>query len=190
MKTNLIILIALALATYTLTLYLGHKDIALVPIEENISQEYETAQQVPAFIFTDTNGKEHSIADFKGKTVILNFWASWCAPCVAEFPLLLEAAHNNKDDVVLIALSSDFDESIIRNFLEKLQKSRKINLNAPNILIALDQGGAITMDLFGTMQLPETILIAPDQTMRHKFIGANWTLEDLQKWLEKLRQKA
>ncbi len=190
MKTNLILLIAVASATYALTLYLGNKDIKSVPIAEDISQEYEAAQQVPTFTFTDINGNQHSITDFKGKTIILNFWASWCVPCIAEFPLLLQAAHSNNEDVVLIALSSDLDESIIREFLAKLQKSSNINLNSPNILVTHDQGGAITMDLFGTMQLPETILIAPDQTMRHKFIGANWTLEDLQKWLENLRQKA
>lgn len=185
MKTNIAILIIIALATYGLTLYFGQTEIKTVPIKTKTTPLLN--EQIPSFSFTTLDGKTHAIENFKDKIIILNFWASWCAPCVKEFPLLLNAAHENKNDLVLIALSSDIDENAIHNFIKKMKTKHDLKFNADNIFIAFDENQAITADIFGTFKLPETILIAPNQTMRHKFIGANWTKKDLQDWLEKLR---
>ncbi len=190
MMKNILILSAIALATYGITLYFGSRKIVQpVPVAENIEQDFTPVQGeyqiVPEFIFTDINGNAHNIRDFKGKTVILNFWASWCAPCIVEFPHLIEAAHKNKD-VILIAMSSDLDQEIVENFMTKMEKKQNLDFDAPNIIITRDESYTITTDLFGTISLPETILIAPNQTMRHKFIGANWTPKELQDQLDKL----
>ena len=188
---NIVILIGIAALTYALTLYFGHTKmeptIQSVPVTQNLQDSTETGEQVPDFSFTTINGKTHAITDFKGKTVILNFWASWCAPCVKEMPLLLKAAHDNKDNVLLIALSSDVNEQAIHNFISKMENKDTMNFAGENIHIALDENQAITADIFGTFMLPETFIIAPDQTLRHKFVGANWTEEDLTSWLQKLR---
>lgn len=176
MKTNLIILAIIAAATYALTLYLG-QGTNLLPA----SATKDTNQSVSYFEFTDINGRAHEITDFKGKKVILNFWASWCAPCIKEFPILLDAAHDNPD-TVLIALSSDLNEEAITKFMAKTA----FKFDAPNILIALDTDQAITSGIFNTFKLPETLIIDEDQTIRHKFIGANWSAQDLQNWLDKI----
>ncbi|MGH1397840.1 MAG: TlpA family protein disulfide reductase [Alphaproteobacteria bacterium] len=182
MKTNIIIAAIITALAYGLTLYLGQTTptITSVPTGED---SQKTNKTVPAFTFTDINGKPHNITDFKGKKIILNFWASWCAPCIKEFPALITAAHNAPDDTILIALSSDLDEAAIHTFINKMKATQNSAFTAPNILIALDKDQAITGGLFQTYKLPETILIDANQTMRHKFIGANWTLEDLEKHL-------
>ena len=60
------------------------------------------------FEFTDASGKVHTLADFAGKGVILNLWATWCLPCVAELPALAALSRRMADDgVVVIPLSSD-----------------------------------------------------------------------------------
>ncbi|MGB0720031.1 MAG: TlpA family protein disulfide reductase [Bdellovibrionales bacterium] len=147
------------------------------------AQAIQTDQPVPDFSWVDINGKNGHINDFKGKTIILNFWASWCAPCIKEFPALIKAAQDNKDNVVLLALSSDIDDAAIKKFIAK----QDINTKTTNIVIARDGDQNVTGGMFQTFKLPETILIAPDQTMRHKFIGADWAPEDLQQWIEKLQ---
>ena len=172
MKLNIFILIAIGLLGYALTLYLTESNIL---IDTNIKQN--TNQSVSNFKFTDITGRIQQITDFKGKTIILNFWASWCAPCIKEFPLLLEATRNNPD-TVLIALSSDIEESAITKFMTKMETTQKMHFESENIFIAWDKDQAIS-DKYGIFKLPETLIITPNQTIDHKFIGAEWTAKDL-----------
>ena len=63
----------------------------------------------PNFVLTDLNGRAVSLADLRGRPVIVNFWASWCGPCVDEFPLLLNAsaAHRGSDLAMVGIVYSD-----------------------------------------------------------------------------------
>ena len=188
MKTNIAILLIVGTLTYLLTLHLSGNSaptINQVPNKETTSKTIGNEQTIPEFTFTDINGKTHNIADHKGKTIILNFWASWCAPCIKEFPNLLKAAQSNKDNVILIALSSDLDESAIHKFISKIN----LDFTAPNILIALDKGQAITAKTFNTFKLPETLIIDQNQNLRHKLIGADWEYENLQSIIETLKEE-
>jgi len=136
---------------------------------------------VPAFEFTDVRGRTQGLGDFEGKVVVLNFWATWCAPCVKEFPVLLDLARKNAEDVVLVALSSDIDDASIDKFLVKYGYEDL----ADHIYIARDVSG-VTGELFGTYKLPETLIIDRGQRLYHKFIGANWTFEEAQNVLNRL----
>jgi cytochrome c biogenesis protein CcmG/thiol:disulfide interchange protein DsbE len=186
---NLFIAAIIGFCAYALTVYLDGRaqpSSAPVIIEAPVSTTADAAQAtVPDFTFTDINGKSHSIRDFTGKVVILNFWASWCPPCIKEFPDLINAAAAHKDDVVLIALSSDHDEAAMERFLNTLEKETKFR-RMKNVLIALDKNGAITQRKFQTMRLPETILISREGIAAHKLIGANWDIDDLKNTIEEL----
>lgn len=178
MKLNLLILLALVLTGFGAAALLQQPEPAATP-------SGPAAQQLapaPDFTFTDLSGRAHKRSDYAGKTVILNFWASWCAPCVAEFPLLLETAA--KTQAILIALSSDDNAAAVERFLLKLDaKSQKI-LKQNNIIIALDPDKAITSDLFQTVSLPETVIIGPSGLMTHKIIGAVENAETLQEHIK------
>jgi thiol-disulfide isomerase/thioredoxin len=67
----------------------------------------------PATAFTDTAGKPHTIAEFKGKVTVVNIWAKWCAPCVTEIPSLarLQAAYASKP-VAVVTIDMDKGEDI------------------------------------------------------------------------------
>lgn len=192
MKTNIAIILIVGILTYALTLYLSEnniqKNVIQAPDEGSIHKDITDDQKIPDFTFKDINGTTHSASDFKDKIIILNFWASWCAPCIKEFPNLLKATETFKDDVVLIALSSDLDQGAITKFMKKMQSQQNLNFDADNILIALDENQAITAGKFQTFKLPETILIDQNQNIRHKLIGADWNLEDLEEKIIALKQ--
>ncbi len=173
MKTNIILVIIIAALAYLGTLYFETSTPRGLTIAPVSPIEDTTAQTAPDFTFKDANGKTHKLSDFKGKTILLNFWASWCPPCIKELPLLSQAAA--EEDVILIALSSDIDEKSMKAFLKK----NKIDSQTKNIYFAWDKNGTVTQNTFQTFRLPETILIDDSLAMRSKIIGADWNYQDL-----------
>ncbi len=186
MKTNLILFVIIAGLTYSATLYFesrkpATKDITIAP-QSPIGAA--TIAPLPDFTFTDKDGKTLAAKDFKGRPIILNFWASWCPPCIKEIPLLIKAA--KEQNIALIALSSDIDEAAMNAFLKKQ------NLSAPpeNVIFAWDENTNITQKIFQTFKLPETILIDSQGLMRSKIIGADWEYDDLVKQIDSIKAAA
>ena len=133
------------------------------------------AESAPEVAFTTLDKQKHNLSDFKGRRVILNIWATWCTPCLAEMPQLLSIARANPDDLTLILLSVDSDQAAIAPFF------KRHDLTLPdNALVVWDKDKAISKDLFGTVRYPETVLIDTDGLMAKKVSGAvDWTGEDM-----------
>ena len=114
-------------------------------IHEHVVVAGDTA---PEFSITAENGRTVSVPGFGGKLLILNFWASWCAPCIEETPSLsrFAQAYAGKG-VVVMGVSVDKDEKAYRTFLERFH---------PAFLTARDS--KIHED-FGTFMYPETYII-------------------------------
>ncbi|MGQ0527135.1 MAG: TlpA family protein disulfide reductase [Alphaproteobacteria bacterium] len=167
---NIALLAGLILTAYSVTLWL---DRAAPPVLES------SAVPLPDFSFTALNGKTYTSTDFKNKIVVLNFWASWCAPCVKEFPDLLKIVARHKKDLVLIALSSDLDEAAIKNF----GKRAKLSWTGDNIFIALDRDD-VGGKLFGITRLPETLIFDRQGALHTKLVGAEWTISEFENILE------
>lgn len=70
----------------------------------------------PSYGFTDAAGKRHSLADFRGKPVLVNLWATWCAPCVKEMPALDARAGKLGGRIVVLAISQDSDAAKAKRF--------------------------------------------------------------------------
>ncbi|QJR15963.1 TlpA family protein disulfide reductase [Usitatibacter palustris] len=64
-----------------------------------------------AFDLTDTTGQHHRLADYKGRWVVVNFWATWCTPCIAEIPEIAQFAKDRAKDVVVIGVALDVEDS-------------------------------------------------------------------------------
>lgn len=70
----------------------------------------QVGQPAPLFVSTDLSGKAVGLADYRGHRVVLNFWASWCQPCRAEFPVLQQMKREHPDVVVLGVVFQDADD--------------------------------------------------------------------------------
>ncbi len=110
--------------------------------------------------WVDPTGAPHSLAEYKGKPVLLHFWASWCGPCRHEMPLLT-AWVKQHPEVTIIPLSLDSSLDDARLFL----KSNRFNLPAQ----LTDQAQAMGMGVRG---LPTTLVVAADSTVAASQIGA------------------
>lgn len=133
---------------------------------------------VPQFDVTavDTN-QAYGMSDFKGKTVLINFWATWCVPCRVEFPELIALAERHPDTLVLLLLSVDQKPQDALRFARHNGKKagypagKKLYEGRGNIIVAWDENKRIATTLFGTYKFPESYIINPDQTIRRKWVG-------------------
>ena len=116
----------------------------------------------PDFSLTDLNGNPIRLADLRGQPVIVNFWASWCAPCVEEFPLLREAAERHSDDgLVVIGIVWADRSAAARDFMAR---------NGGTWATAMDPGEQVARD-YGILGPPETYFIGRDGTITGRHIG-------------------
>ncbi len=121
---------------------------------------------VPKFTLKDIHGDTVSLEDFADKVVILNFWASWCEPCVDEFPTLIKLIKHFKGKIVLIAISADHTESDMNNFI------RAFDVKDPFIKVLWDKEKTVASS-YGTKILPETYVLGHNFKVLRKIIGVD-----------------
>lgn len=127
----------------------------------------------PDFTVKD-NDRTVTLSQFKGKPVLLNFWATWCAPCIEEMPSLVQLQRKMGDRLTVIAVSVDVDDNAYRHFLKA---------NSIDLLTVRDPDQKSNA-LYGTFKYPETYAIDSKGTIRRKFIGAvNWNDPEIQAYL-------
>ena len=118
------------------------------------------------------------LSDFRGQVVVLNFWATWCPPCVEEMPSLVEMQRRLKaKGVTVIGVSVDVDQTAYNRFL----KDHNVNL------LTVRDPAQKSANFYGTFKFPETYIIDRNGVMRRKFIGAvDWTEPEITDFLSKL----
>jgi cytochrome c biogenesis protein CcmG, thiol:disulfide interchange protein DsbE len=131
----------------------------------------------PDFTVQDSD-RAVALHDLRGQVVVLNFWATWCPPCVEEMPSLVEMQRRMKaKGVTVMAVSVDVDQNAYHQFL----KDHNVNL------LAVRDPSQKSSNLYGTFKFPETYVIDRQGVMRRKFIGAvEWTAPEITDFLGKL----
>lgn len=121
--------------------------------------------EVPPFTFTTADGEPRSLADYAGRAVVLNFWATWCVPCVAEMPALAKLATLvDPAAIAVLPLASDRGGApVVQRFFEQ----RSID----GLPVLLDPKGA-AMHAFNARGIPTTILIDRHGRERGRLEGA------------------
>lgn len=146
--------------------------LPLTPAIAGELKEYN-GPELPDFSLPDMHGTMQSLSDHRGKVVLLNFWATWCPPCIKEMPSMqrLEKQLQGRD-FTIVAVNMGEDEQTINAFLEKypvdftilLDKDGKV-LNSWKIVafpttFLVDRSGRISHALFGGMEWDEPAAVA------------------------------
>jgi cytochrome c biogenesis protein CcmG/thiol:disulfide interchange protein DsbE len=120
----------------------------------------------PDFRVVTESGQTLTRSNFGGKVLVLNFWASWCPPCIEETPSLNAFSQQLKDQgVVVLAVSIDTNQKLYQQFIQKYKVGFKT---------ARDPEGNISAD-YGTFQIPESYVIDQTGHVREKIISnLNW----------------
>lgn len=128
-------------------------------------------------LFTVGDGSQTvTLAALRGHVVVLNFWASWCVPCIEEVPSLVEM-QRRMPQVRVVAVSADQDPAAYRQFL---------TASHANFAAVRDPSMRV-QGMYGTVKIPETYVIDRDGVLRRKFISAqNWTDPEILDYLGKL----
>ena len=123
----------------------------------------------PDFSITADNGRTITPSNFGGKLLVLNFWATWCPPCIEELPSLIAFQERfAKSGVVVLGLSVDKDEKAYKDFVTRARLS---------FLTARDPDNKINAE-YGTFKFPETYIIDGRGKVLRKIIsGQNWMSE-------------
>ncbi len=149
--------------------------LALVTGCDRSSHPRQTGRPAPDFTVSDST-RTLRLADYRGKVVVLNFWATWCAPCIEELPSLT-AMQQRLPQVQVLAVSTDEDTAAYRSFLAE----NKIGL------LTVEDTARHSSELYGTFRYPETYIIDQHGVIRRKFIGAqDWTNPEILEYLRRL----
>ena len=135
--------------------------VAVYPtLDQRVINAGDTA---PPFSVKTDSGRTITAADFGGKVLVLNFWASWCQPCLEEFGGLSKFAQDTSGQgVVVLAVSIDRSEKAYKRFIESTR---------PNFQTTRDPEADISSS-YGTFLVPETYVIDKAGKVQRKIIGA------------------
>ena len=149
--------------------------LALLPACNRGAHPAQTGQPAPDFTVADGTTTVR-LANYRGQVVLVNFWATWCQPCVMELPSLLEL-HHDMPNLAILAVSVDEDPDAYSHFVAR----RHVDL------ITVRDPGETAAKLFRTEQWPETYVIDRKGIIRRKFVGAqDWSSPEIRNFLKNL----
>jgi thiol-disulfide isomerase/thioredoxin len=139
----------------------------------------EPKRKLPPILFTAADGAPHNLTQFVGRGVLLNLWATWCAPCIAEMPALDQLAAHLGEDVAVLPLSSDRGGAPV---VEKFYHSHDIT----SLAVWLDPHGEATNSL-NLRGIPTTLFIDRRGLEVGRIEGAvDWAAADAAAWIKTL----
>jgi len=136
--------------------------VSLVPAGCRSRRGPEIGGLAPDFVAPRLDGSVQKLSNYRGSVVVLNLWATWCPPCIAEVPVLNRIARSyGPQGVVVLGVAGDDDPEAVRRFVDE----HRVEFD-----VLLDPGGAVGTQ-YGITGYPETFVIDREGRLREKFIG-------------------
>ena len=152
----------------------------LVALRQRQPRPVVIGEAAPGFRLPGLTSGSISLKTYHRQVVVLNFWATWCPPCVEETPSLVKFAEEMRGQhVEVIGVSVDQDRSAVESF------ARRFHIPYP---VALDPDQAVS-SLYGTFKFPETYILDRNGKVAEKVIGAtNWDDPRMRSFVQQLAQ--
>lgn len=126
-------------------------------------------------------GKDFKLSDLKGQVVLLNFWASWCGPCLEEFPSMIQLIKSLNGGLKLVAIAQDNEKSEIEAFLKAFPESKQ-----ESIIILWDKDHEVAKQ-YAVDRLPETFILNKEHKLSRKISGSiNWNSNEATTFMQNL----
>jgi peroxiredoxin len=149
--------------------------LALVSACDRGAHPAQTGKVAPDFTVSDGATTIH-LANYRGRVVLLNFWATWCPPCVSEMPGLVEL-HHDRPDLAILAVSIDEDPNAYSRFLVR----RHVDF------ITVRDPSQSAARLYHTEGWPETYIIDRQGVIRRKIVGdPDWSNPEIRAYLKSM----
>nr|WP_261764561.1 redoxin domain-containing protein [Paenibacillus xylanexedens] len=165
--TMLIALAALATGVWAVLANLSNSDA-------KSNNPIRAGAEAPNFTAVNSKGEQVQLSDYRGKAVMINFWASWCTPCVREMPFVQELAQQNENNVETLFVNVGESKGTINEFLKNHQ------FDFP---VIIDATGKVSK-LYRITGLPATMVIDQAGQFNHILLGELTEDIPLQQWLE------
>ncbi|MEE8542827.1 MAG: TlpA disulfide reductase family protein [Gammaproteobacteria bacterium] len=140
-------LVTLLLSSAAVLAYVGYRASDLVPIPDETAVVATTGpvETLPEFTLNNPAGEPQSIGSWPGKALLINFWATWCAPCLREIPLLIEYQESHRDrSVQVVGIAVDRPDPV-HAFMEDLEFNYPVLIGVAD---AMDAAAAFGVDFF------------------------------------------
>lgn len=140
--------------------------LTLLLVLQPSGQRGASAEQntpAPDFELTDLSGKTHRLADYRGKVVIINFWASWCPECLEEMPSLNGLYTKfRKQDLIVLGITSDRKKDPVLEVLKKIPVAYPL---------LLETGGGVFIRKYVVIGLPTTVIVDRRGFIAERIVG-------------------
>lgn len=142
------VIITLGLSAAAMLTYLGYRTLRVVPVVVETGPPIisEPAIALPEFTLTNLAGEPQSINSWPGQALIINFWATWCTPCIREIPLLKTFQETNRDKPVQVVGIAVDQFDAVKNFAAEMIFNYPVLVGQSE---AMDAAAAFGVDFFG-----------------------------------------
>lgn len=147
-----------------------------------VQKAIQLKEELPGFEAKTLTGNDINLSQFRGKVVVVNFWASWCGPCIEEVPSLIKLMKTFPNDVELIAISGDSNQADIDSFLKSFPEMKTL----PNVHIVWDGDKSLSQK-YQIYRLPESFLLDKELKLIKKISGTiDWHTDDALSYIKQV----